>query len=67
MSLFTINSFEDDHLLEECEFFGIFGFSEASINTALRFSEAANISFVTGIIRNLYIGRIIYFKKMSEV
>jgi len=34
MNLFTTNPFDDDHLREECAVFGIFGASEASINTA---------------------------------
>ena len=35
MNLQTTNPFDDDHLREECAVFGIFGTSEASINTAL--------------------------------
>ena len=50
MNLQTTNPFDDDHLREECAVFGIFGTSEASINTALglhalqhRGQEAAGI------------------------
>ena len=46
----TINPFDDDHLREECAIFGIYGTSEANINTALglhalqhRGQEAAGI------------------------
>ena len=35
MNLLPTNPFDDDHLREECGVFGIFGTSEASINTAL--------------------------------
>ena len=35
MNLLRTNPFDDDHLREECAVFGIFGTSEASINTAL--------------------------------
>ncbi len=35
MNLLTNNPFDDDHLREECAVFGIFGTSEAGINTAL--------------------------------
>ena len=35
MNFLTTNPFDGDHLREECAVFGIFGTSEASINTAL--------------------------------
>ena len=50
MTLTTTHPFDDDHLHEECAVFGIYGTSEASINTALglhalqhRGQEAAGI------------------------
>ena len=50
MTRTTTNPFDDDHLHEECAIFGIYGTSEANINTALglhalqhRGQEAAGI------------------------
>ena len=50
MTLATTNPFDDDHMHEECAIFGIYGTSEANINTALglhalqhRGQEAAGI------------------------
>ena len=66
MNLFAIDPFGDEHLIEECEDFGLFGFWNASINTTLGISEIANILFELRIIRNHYIGRMIYLKKVSD-
>ena len=54
---FASDPFGDEHLIEECEVFGIFGFSEARMDTALGYFKIANILFELSGIPNHYFGQ----------